>query len=154
MIRRSFEFFTAMALTLGAILALSLQARAGDIEIAGAFARASAMPTQSSGAVYLTLKNASDQPDTLLGISTDAAMHAMLHETKIANGVAKMSMMDQISIPAGGMLELSPSGSHIMLEGLKAPLKQGEKLTLNLKFQNAGDVNVDVTVGSVAAMSP
>jgi periplasmic copper chaperone A len=148
------ELSTAMALTLGSILALTLEVRASDVAVTGAFARASAMQSASSAAVYLILRNSGAEPDTLLGISTDAANMAMLHETVIKDGVAKMTMSHDVAIPGGGKLELSPSGSHIMLEGLKAPLKQGETLTLTLKFKNAGDVTVKVPVGGVAAMAP
>ncbi len=148
------ELFTAMALTLGSILALTLEVRANDVAVTGAFARASATPGASTAAVYLTLSNSSPEADTLVGISTDAAGMAMLHQTTIKDGVAKMAMSHDISISGGGRLELSPGGAHIMLEGLKAPLKQGETLTLTLKFKKAGDVTVKVPVGGVAAMTP
>jgi periplasmic copper chaperone A len=148
------ELLTAMALTLGSILALSLQARAGDVAVADAFARASALPSATSGGVYLTFVNAGSAPDVLIGISTDAAQMVMLHQTVIENGVAKMTMLDELPIPAGGKVELSPGGSHIMLEGLKAPLKQGQAITLKLTFKRAGGMTVVVPVGNVAAMAP
>jgi periplasmic copper chaperone A len=150
----SFELVTALALTLGSILALTLEVRANDVAVTGAFARASAMQSARSAAVYLTLQNSGPDADTLFGISTDAADMAMLHRTEIKDGVAKMTMSGDISIPGGGTLEFNPSGSHIMLEGLKAPLKQGTVLTLTLKFKKAGDVLVTVPVAGVAAMAP
>jgi periplasmic copper chaperone A len=112
------------------------------------------MAKATSGAVYMTVRNAGAEPDTLTGISTDAAATAMLHKTVIEDGVAKMTMSHDIVIPAGGALELSPNGSHIMLEGLKAPLKQGGTMTLTLTFEKAGDVMVKVPIGAVAAMAP
>jgi periplasmic copper chaperone A len=150
----AFELSTAMALTLGAILALTLEVRASDVAVTGAFARASATPGAKSASVYLTLQNTGPDADTLVGISTDSAGMAMMHATKIENGVAKMTMSDEIAIPGGGTLELKPSGNHIMLEDLKAPLKQGDTLTLSLKFKKSGIVTVKVPVGGVAAMAP
>ena len=40
-----------------------------------------------------------------------------------------------------------PGGTHVMLEGLRAPLKTGDSFELVLKFRRSGDrkVTVDVT---------
>ncbi len=49
---------------------------------------------------------------------------------------------------------MAPGGLHIMLMGLKAPLQQGGSLTLDLTFEHAGAVTVQVPVGGVAATGP
>jgi periplasmic copper chaperone A len=152
--RLGFELITAMALTSGAILAPTLAAWAGDVAVSGAFARASATTGAKSAAVYMKLANTGARPDELLGIETDAASHAMIHQTVMEDGVAKMSMAGEVVVPAHGTFDLMPSGSHIMLDGLRAPLMQGEVITLHLKFKIAGDVAVKATVGGVAAMAP
>jgi hypothetical protein len=47
----------------------------------------------------------------------------------------KMHEVDAIELPAGKPVNLRASGYHLMLTGLKAPLKAGESvpLTLNIK---------------------
>jgi hypothetical protein len=39
----------------------------------------------------------------------------------------KMRQVDAIDLPAGQTVELKPGGYHLMLMGLKAPLKDGDK---------------------------
>ena len=56
-----------------------------------------------------------------------------------------MRMAGEINIPAGSRIEMVPGGTHIMLEGLRAPLKTGDSFDLVLKFRNSGDRKVNVT---------
>jgi copper(I)-binding protein len=42
-----------------------------------------------------------------------------------------------------------PGGTHIMLEGLRAPLKTGDSFDLVLKFRSSGDKSVKVNVADV-----
>jgi copper(I)-binding protein len=144
------EFFAATALTLGAILALTPGVLANDVMVKGAFARASAFSTAKSGAVYMTLTNQSSAPDRLLEVTTDAAMNAEVHESSEKDGVATMRSVDGLEIPAGGSVDLKPGSYHIMLGSLKAPLKKGDMIMLQLKFERAGVVDVMVHVGDVA----
>jgi copper(I)-binding protein len=49
-----------------------------------------------------------------------------------------------------GTLEMKPGGYHIMLMGLKAPLKTGEEIEITLTFEKAGALTLKVPVGEVA----
>ncbi len=144
------EFTIAIALTLGAILALSPSVLAGDVMVMGAFARASAIPTAKTAAVYMTLMNQAAAADRLLSVTTGAAAMAGLHQSLEENGVARMLPVDSLEIPPGGSVELKPGGYHVMLMGLKAPLKKGGMLMLQLQFAHAGMVEVMANVGEVA----
>jgi periplasmic copper chaperone A len=147
------EILTATALTLGAILALTHTVLASDVMVKGAFARASAVSTATSGVVYMILSNQGTTPDKLISITTPAAGMAMLHESKDEGGVSTMMDMSGLDIPAGGVIEMKPGGIHIMLMGLTAPLKKGDTLKLTLNFQHAGKVDVDAKIGGVAQAS-
>jgi copper(I)-binding protein len=70
----------------------------------------------------------------------------MVHQNEVVNGVARMRMAGEINIPAGERIEMAPGGTHIMLEGLRAPLKTGDDFDLVLKFRNSGDKAVKVQV--------
>jgi copper(I)-binding protein len=146
----AFELFAAIALTIGAILALTPGVLANDVMVMDAFARASAVPAAKAGAVYMTLTNNSSKVDHLLSVSTDASETAQLHESVEKDGVATMKPVEALEIPAGGTVEFKPGGTHIMLTGLKAPLKIGGMIMLELKFEQAGTVEVMARVGEVA----
>ncbi|HUQ35542.1 MAG TPA: copper chaperone PCu(A)C [Aestuariivirga sp.] len=144
------EILAAIALTLGAILASTPGVLANDVMVKDAFARASAVPTAKAGAVYMTLSNQGAASDRLLQITTEGAASAAVHESAEKDGVATMRPVEGLEIPASGSVELKPGGYHIMLMGLKAPLKKGDMIMLQLKFEHAGLVDVMAHVGDVA----
>ena len=144
------EVFAATALTLGAILALTPGVLANDVMVKEAFARASAFATAKAGVVYMTFTNNSAKADRLLSIATAASETAQVHESTEKDGVATMKPIEALEIPAGATVELKPGGMHIMLSGLKAPLKKGDMIMLELKFELAGKVEVMAHVGDVA----
>jgi copper(I)-binding protein len=136
------------ALILAALLCLAACNRNGgepDIQLGNAWAR----PTRGDapGAVYVAINNKGSADDRLTGAFTDHAAMAMVHQSELVDGVATMRMAGEINIPAGSRIEMVPGGTHIMLEGLRAPLNTGDSFDLVLKFRNSGDrkVNVDVT---------
>ena len=57
-------------------------------------------------------------------------------------------------IPAKGSFELKPNGSHLMLVDLKRPLKEGEKVPVVLKFEKAGEVEVEFQVAPLGGSGP
>jgi copper(I)-binding protein len=65
-----------------------------------------------------------------------------------------MRMLDKLTIPAGGKLEMKPGGTHLMLMGLTGPLKAGESLPLTLTFEKAGAATVPVEVVPMGASMP
>ena len=91
-------------------------------------------------AAYLTIANAGKTPDKLVSIDCACANTAMMHETRTRNGVSSMSMLNDLTIPAGGKVEFKPDGLHVMLVGVKAPLKAGALQTMTLRFEKAGMV--------------
>ena len=64
----------------------------------------------------------------------------------------KMHPVGSLEIPAGGSVIFKPQGLHIMLMNLKAPLRQGETLTLTLIFENAGSTRIPFRIGPPGAM--
>jgi copper(I)-binding protein len=117
---------------------------AAQIELSRAWARPTAGP--APGAVYVTIDNKGGSPDRLTGAFTDSAAMAMVHQTEIQDGIARMRMAKDINVPAGDRIEMQPGGTHIMLEGLRAPLKTGDEFDLVLRFRDSGDQTISVTV--------
>lgn len=126
-------------------------AMADGVAVEAPFARATAGPARN-GATFLTVRNAGAEADRLIGAKTPVAERAELHTHLHENGVMKMRPVEAIAVPAGGVATLEPGGDHIMMMGLKAPLKEGESFPLTLIFEKAGEVTVDVPIGGVGAM--
>ena len=103
---------------------------------------------QSVGGAYLGLRNGGSTPDRLLGDSSPAATRLEVHEMRMDGDVMRMREVAAIDLPAGKAVKLEPGGFHLMLIGLKAPLKAGDKLPLKLRFEKAGEVEVTLVVGS------
>ncbi|MFI5323296.1 MAG: copper chaperone PCu(A)C, partial [Thermodesulfobacteriota bacterium] len=57
-----------------------------------------------------------------------------------------MNMVDALVVPAGKSVVLKPGGTHVMLMDLKEPVTNKDKVEIDLKFQNAGDIKVEATV--------
>jgi copper(I)-binding protein len=124
---------------------------AGPIAIRDAWARATPSGAKT-GATYGTLVNTGASDDRLVGVSTPVAERAQLHAHVDAAGVTRMEPLSSIELTAGTSTVLAPGGRHIMLFGLKRPLKPGESFPLALTFQKAGTVRVEVTVQEAGAM--
>ncbi|HEU4499055.1 MAG TPA: copper chaperone PCu(A)C [Sphingomicrobium sp.] len=127
-----------------AFLAACGQGGKADIDVSNAWAR----PTRGDapGAVYVTIENKGGEDDRLVGVMTDHAAMAMVHQTELSNGVARMRMAGEINVPAGDRIEMVPGGTHIMLEGLRTPLRTGDTFQLVLKFRASEDEKVTVRV--------
>jgi copper(I)-binding protein len=72
----------------------------------------------------------------------------------MAGMVMKMRRLAGVAIPAGQTVALAPGAMHLMLVGLKAPLREGQSFALTLTFAKAGRQTVMVRVGKVGAMGP
>ena len=127
-----------------ALLTACSQQGKTEIEVTDAWAR----PTRGDapGAVYVTIENRGGNDDRLVGAMTDRAAMAMVHQTEMSEGVAKMRMAGEINLPAGTSIEMVPGGTHIMLEGLRTPLRTGNHFEMVLKFRESGDERVTVRV--------
>jgi len=109
----------------------------------------------TNGAVYLTVENASDGEDRLTGASSDLAARTEIHEMNMANGVMKMrEVADGLAVPGHGAVTLRPGGYHVMLIGLKNPLRAGETVALTLDFANAGKIGVSAPVLGMTSAGP
>jgi hypothetical protein len=96
---------------------------------------------------YLAISNAGAQSDRLIAVSSKIARRASLHETQIdANGVASMSLVEALEIPAGDTVLLEPGGYHIMFMGLTGRFSEGDMLPVTLTFEKAGAIEMEFMV--------
>jgi copper(I)-binding protein len=142
------------ACLLVALTATSLahaQTAAPQVQVSNAWSRATPGGA-STGAAYLTL--ASPAGDTLTGVSSPVSKTASVHEMAMDGPVMRMRQVPGLPLPPGQPVTLQPGGYHIMLEGLKAPLKQGQTLPLHLTFAKSPPVDVTATVAGIGASAP
>ncbi len=133
------------------LLALALPAFAqemGPIHIADAKARPTP-PNAATGVVYLIVMNHGAADDTLTGVSTPVADKAEMHRSVDEKGVMRMDAVPDLTVKANDGVTFGPGGLHIMLTGLKQPLKLGDSFPLTLNFAKAGPVTVTVSVKPV-----
>lgn len=117
---------------------------AGDVRVRNILAPAPIVTSSAADvtmAVYFTVENTGDTPDTLASVTTPDASMAMLHQTTGERGMGGMTMLPALPIPAGQSVRLEPGAVHVMLEGLRALPHAGDSLALTLRFRRAGDVH-------------
>ena len=98
---------------------------------------------------FQELKNTGKEVDQLISVKSKIADKTEIHEMKMDGDVMKMRALSSIDIPAGSVVSVikgNPNGYHVMLLGLKKPLKEGDKFPLWLRFKKAGEVEVEVLV--------
>jgi hypothetical protein len=128
--------------------------KAGDLLISQAWSRATPGGAKVGGG-YLSIENKGTAPDRLTGASADFAGKIEIHEMATTNGVMTMRPLEKgVTIEPGKTVKLAPGGYHLMMFGLKAPLKQGDKLAITLEFERAGKVNTTLDVQGVGAQAP
>jgi periplasmic copper chaperone A len=135
----------AIAATI-ACAAVAQEYQAGPLKIDHPWARPS-IGDATNGSAYMTLSNGGDVPDRLVAVKTDAADSVMLHESRMEGEVMKMVPLENgVEVPAHGSAELKPLGMHVMLMGLRQPLKAGDTFPLTLVFEKHGEVPIKVNV--------
>ena len=141
----------ALALLLGLGLGAPLAAhdhKAGAVRIGHPFATPSLAGTANGAAYIATLENTGTKPDRLLRASTPVAERVELHTMALdAGGVMRMREVGEIALAPKVPIRMRPGqGHHLMLIGLKRPLKEGETFPLALEFEHGGKVEAKVVV--------
>jgi len=143
---------TLCALSLGLLTSISsfhvLANQAGDISVSDPFAR-EVPPGAPASASYMMLKNSSDKAIKLVEVSSNAAKTVELHTHTNDKGVMRMRQVSFLEVPAKGQKVLKPGGDHIMLINPPKPFKEGQTVTLTLKFEDGSTKQVDMPVKSL-----
>jgi copper(I)-binding protein len=109
-------------------------AQTGQLEVSNAWARATPGRSEVSAA-YVTIR--SPTADRLVAASSPIAKKVGIHTMTMSGMVMQMRPVAAIDIPARQPVTLAPDGLHIMLEGLKKPLRAGQSFPLTLTFEKA-----------------
>ncbi|HTH97907.1 MAG TPA: copper chaperone PCu(A)C [Stellaceae bacterium] len=117
------------------------QAAAPAVGIQGAWALAGSAKS-GLGFVYMTLTLPHGASDTLTGVEADVASRV---EIVASSGAQPPAPTSALLLDGAAPLIMQTRGTHLILHGLKMPLKPGETVKLTLHFAKAGTVPVTVT---------
>jgi hypothetical protein len=109
-------------------------------------------PSQKITAAYMVIENHGKADVALKSASTSAADVVELHKMELTDGLMKMRRVDSINIPAGGKAELKPGGYHLMVIGLKQPLREGDMVSISLEFSDDQRQTIRIPVKPRSAM--
>ena len=121
-----------------------------DLEIEGAYARAS-IPNVPNSAAFFVIKNNSDKDIAITSANSDVAEKNELHTHIKENKMMKMMKIEKLVVPAKSSLELKSGGDHVMLMGLKKELKAGDEINLELRFSDGDKKSIKVPVKDLAS---
>jgi copper(I)-binding protein len=144
-VRTQRRIFALLAAGCLATVAPAHQYELGTLTIGHPWSRPTA-PGMPMGVAYLSITNHGNAADVLLGASTPVAASVQMHQTTIAEGMARMRPLTEIVIAPGTTVRIEPGGIHLMLVDLKAPLELGKSVPLDLQFRAAGKITVQLSV--------
>lgn len=121
--------------------------------------------TVRTAAVFGTLTNPGLETVVVRPHEADVAEQIAIHDTALVDGVMRMRHQKEMVLAAGESMTLEPGGRHLMLTGLRKPLKRHDRFTVTLvvsahhdggSHENATTARhvTEVDVYDVGAMGP
>lgn len=145
------KILCASVLCFSSIAANAHDFTVGDITINHPWSRATPPKAVNAGAFMLLTSKGGDQ---LIAASSDLAEKAEVHEMKMVDGVMKMRPLTTgLELAPNQTAKFAPGSFHIMLLGLKQPLKEGSQFPLTLTFAKAGKITVNVQVQAMTDLA-
>jgi hypothetical protein len=131
-----------------AVSSLFLAAQAlAQVRVSEPWVRGTVAGQQSTGAFMELLA----QHDTrLVRARSPVAQVVEIHEMTMSGTVMRMRAIAGLDLPAGRAVALTPGGYHLMLLGLRGPLKAGETVPIRLEFRDRAGKRHSLEVKAVA----
>lgn len=123
--------------------------KAGGVRIDHPYAPPSLAGTRIGAVYFRGLENSGAQADRLVEARTEVAGAVEFHRMALDGDVMRMRAVDAIELPPAAKVATrhdQKDGYHLMLRELKAPLQEGARFPLRLRFERAGWVEVMVWV--------
>lgn len=128
-------------------LPLAALAQSPAVKVDDPWVRATVAPQKATGAfMQLTSVKAAK----VVAASSPVAATVEIHEMKMDDGVMKMRAVEALLLPAGQAVALKPGSYHVMLMGLKAPIKAGETVPLTLTVEGEDKQRTTVEIKAEA----
>ena len=101
----------------------------------------------------MEIRNNGKQPDRLIAASTPVAKRVEMHITQ-REGESCGCGRCKADIPARERVALRSGGSHLMLVDITQPLKTGERFPMRLRFERAGELDIELEVQEQGSRHP
>ena len=137
---------------LAVAMALAACGESSEAGVEGAWVRLPAAPGRP-GAAYFHLRNGATA-ETLVGVSTPAAIRSELHESMSAGGAMSMAPVKSVALGAGESVTFAPGGKHVMLYDLSPTLKAGDKVPLTLTFADGETMQTEAMLVAPGQPAP
>ncbi|MEE1939634.1 copper chaperone PCu(A)C [Streptomyces sp. TRM 70361] len=98
--------------------------------------------TTDTAGGFLVVHNSGGSDDALTSATSDIADEVQIHRT---DG-GRMERVASLPVPADGALELSRGGSHLMFMDLDRRPEEGEKVTVELRFEKSDPIEIEIPV--------
>ena len=137
---------------IAAALVSAAASASAQVTVQGAWVRAT-IGTATSSAAYFEIT--SGRGGRLVGVRSPVSSSVDLHEMKMEGDVMRMRAVDAITLPPGQPVALRPNGLHVMITGLKQPLKAGATVPLTLVVEGPDGKREQLEVrATVSATAP
>ena len=123
-------------------------ATAATMTVNNAYVRATP-PGVPNSAAFMQLKNHASHDISVMSATSTVAKKVELHTHDMINGEMRMYQVKKIDVNAKATTSLQPGGFHIMLLGLKKPLKEGDMINLTLTLYSGETISVSAPVKKV-----
>jgi periplasmic copper chaperone A len=140
-------FSILLILLSGAALAHGVEA--GDLHIDHPYATPSESGAKTGSVYFRGIHNEGAKADRLISATSPVAASIEIQQAKLEDGAVHMVAVPAMDLPSKLELKMrhdTPNGYRLALMGLKAPLKDGDRFPVVLKFEHAGEHEVMVWV--------
>ena len=135
-----------LAFAAGTLLAAAVHAQ---VVVDKPWVRTTVAQQTTSGA-FMTIT--SKQGGKLVSASSPIATSVEVHEMKMDGDMMRMRPVEALPLPAGKPVELKAGAFHMMLMGLKAPVKAGDVVPIKLVVEDAKGRRETVDVSAIARL--
>ena len=123
-----------------------------SIGIGDPWARSAVAGSLEAGG-FLTLTNRGGTADRLIAASSPLAGSVELRGIKvIGSGMAMRRLERGVPLPAGTTITLRPRGYHLLLQELKSPLAEGQRIAVSLTFERADRRDIELIVRALGPL--
>lgn len=136
-----------MRLLVAGLGLMATAAWAADVEVIDPYVRA-VPPGAPATAAFMQLKDNGDNV-ALVKAHSDVAESVELHTHIHDNGVMRMRPIEKLDLKKGETVALQPGGHHIMLIGLTRPIKDGDKVAIDLEFSDGSHQKITAPVRKI-----
>ena len=104
-------------------------------------------PGAQVAAGFVSLHNPSQASRQIVGVTSDVAGRAEIHDMRMDKGMMRMRHLSEgLSLAPGEDLRLAPGGKHLMLFELQRSLQTGETVRVILQLADGQQLAIDMPV--------